>query len=374
MPQQWVILEGGVTNTFPLSINQSVDWTKMVRGECSLQSNTDFAKDGVLAYTPPPAASGSFFAKEFVPESTADTDVHTDTQTKRFWAYGRWWRINLATPHRLEYTDFGQQDAATFTAIGYDDFNEDSNDPIAMIATSGDGKWFILKATCAYTLTNANGDSTNFKKSAAYYGMGCCNPAAWVSNAVVAGNVVAVWDGGGEFGPRHYLWDGVNGATELSRNVRALSEMQSKDQRAGVNWPQNLILCGRLVYDLDNKRVFYYNETENFATAVTRPYFEAQFRPIVVSKLAVICTGKTGSFTVTVEYGQAEDSLEESKVYLVAITNTSKNRFRHVIMLETPIRCRVWRLAIDQLTGTGITQIQALTEIADNPDAYDGEV
>ena len=185
------------------------------------------------------------------------------------------------------------------------------------------------------------------------------------------GNAAVTWSAGAS-GYRHFLWDGRGDAIELSRLVRNYASAPSAAVSPAVNWARNLILFGSLVYDMENRRVFYYSGLSK-GSLTTRPYFHINFHPVLLTKLAFFCNGKSGSFKATVEYGQAADALQSSKSFVVNVTDTTKARFRHVWTLESPIRCRVWRLKITELTGIGITQIDAATAIDDGPDGYDGD-
>jgi hypothetical protein len=361
---EWAILE----NNWPQSLNQGVEWVRLRKGECSAQDMVSYERDGVLSYSVAPQRSVAFIARRFVdPDYAGDLG---DDKAKRVWAYGRWWRVSPDYPYRFEYTDVGQADSDTFEVVGYDDFNQDGDDPIRMVVPDGEGRWFILKDACGYTLTNANGSSSSFRKSSAYFGIGNANEGQWYSNAVIAGNVVTSWNGNGEHGFRHYMWDGRNGSAELSRNVRDLAAMQSAVTRCELNWSQNLVIAGNLVYDLELKRVYYFSGAQT-ASMTTRPYFDVQFNPIIVRKFSFICTGKSGSFDVTMEYGQSEDDLHESKKYTVSIKDSTKKRFRHVWELPRPVTTRVFRLKIENVTGTGISQIEVLSSRYPNPESWD---
>ena len=366
MAFQWAILE----DNFPASVNRAVEWVQLKNHECRDQDHCAYERDGALAYADKPVTSSAFTARQFIPP---EADPPTDFQCKSVWAYGRWWRISpdAEYPFRMEYTDVGQSAATEFVVYGYDDFNQDGDDPIRMIAPDGDGRWFVLKEKCGYTLLNANGSSTNFRKTAAHYGVGNSNPGQWYSNAVIAGNVVTMWTCAGTTKPRHFMWNGaVDGATELSANVRPLAEGQSENVRCEINWARNLVIAGPLVYDLEMKRCYYFSAA-NTASFTSRPYRQAHYVPVTVSKFAFICTGKSGQFNATMEYGQAEDDLQQVKAGTIKITDQTKNRFRHVWELPTPVTARVFRIKIDGLTGTGITQIECLSELGGSPDSPD---
>lgn len=359
----WSTLE----DAWPQSINQAVDWINLRRGECSIQDQLSFALDGPMKYSESPKVSSSFVAREFV-DPAESGDLGT-SRCKRVWAYSRWWRINVFKPYRFEYTDLGEAESETFAAVGYFDFNQDGDSPIRLVVPDGEGRWFVLKYSCGYTISNANGAVDNFKQSSAYYGIGNSNTGSWYSNAVISGNVLTTWDCGGSTNMRHFMWDGNSGAAELSRNVRTLSAAQG-EVRCSADWSQNIVIAGRLVYDLDLKRVYYFSGADT-ASYTTRAYHHKQYLPVTVYKFAFITTGASGSFEATMEYGQVEDGLEKTRTFKVEINDRSKNRFRHVWMLENPVTCRVFRLSIANLTGTGISQIEVLSESSENADGMD---
>lgn len=370
---RWVTLEGGVAQTFPLSINQSVHWTGLRRGECSTQDMTTYELDGILSYGAAPLASPSTVVKQFV-----ENIANSVTELRWHWAYGRWWRINPTNElgYRFEYSDVGLEatDPSEVTAIGTIDFKEDGTDEIRQISTGGDGKWFILKPKCGYVITNADGDSGSFRKSAAYFGIGCSSPGRYFTNTVLTGHVASAWDGGGQHDTRHFLWNGDSDPAELSRNVRVLAGQVGKgdpNHRCVINWSQSLVIANQLVYDMDQKRVLYYSGAGS-ASVTTRPYFDPLYIPVVVRRFAVYTDGKEGQFTITCQFGQAEADLATSRPYDIKITNTAKNRFRQVISLDNPARCRVFRVKITGLGGCGITQIDAEVEKEITPDSADG--
>lgn len=332
-----------------------------------MQDHLSFALDGPMKYAEAPAASSSFIAREFIDPSRPG-DIQNN-ECKRVWAYSRWWRVNVFIPYRLEYSDLGQADATEFVAAGYDDFNQDGNDPIRLIVPDGEGTWFVLKNACGYTLSNANGAVDNFKKSSAYFGIGNSNAGTWYSNASISGNVVTTWDCGGSTGMRHFMWDGNSGAAELSRNVRSLAADGGR-VRCSVDWSQNIVIADKLVYDLDLKRVYYFSGAKS-ASYTTRAYHHKQYFPVTIYKFAFITTGAVGSFSAVMEYGQAEDDLEKTKAATITVSKTSANKFRHVWVLENPVSCRAFRLKISGLTGTGISQIEVLNETSENVESWD---
>lgn len=356
-----------IEDAWPQSINQSVDWINLRRGECSAQDHLSFTLDGPMKYSDAPKVSSSFVAREFV-DPNQDGDLGTN-RCKRVWAYSRWWRINVFKPYRFEYSDLGEADAEQFTPVGYFDFNQDGDSEIHLVVPDGAGTWFVLKSLCGYTISNANGAVDNFKQSSAYYGIGNSNAGLWYSNAVISGNVLTTWDCGGASGMRHFMWDGNSGAAELSRNVRDLAAKQG-DVRCAADWSQNIVIVGKLVYDLDLKRVYYFSGAKT-ASYTTRAYHHKQYLPLTVYKFAFITTGVYGSFEAIMEYGQVADDLEKTRVFKVVINETSRNRFRHVWMLDNPVTCRAFRLNISNLTGTGINQIEILSEASENADGMD---
>jgi hypothetical protein len=360
---KWAILE----DNWPQSINQAVDWITLRKGECSYQDQVSFDRDGAMKYSDAPSASPSFIQRRFIPPDAPDEPG--DQWCRRVWAYSRWWRINPDKKYRWEYSDLGQADSAEFVAVGYDDFNQDGNGDIRLVVPDGEGKWFILKDTCGYTLSNANGGTDSFKKSSAYFGIGNSNSDSWYSNSVITGNVLTMWNCGGATPIRHFMWDGSNGAAELSRNVRELAGAQS-EIRVSVDWAQNLVIAGKLVYDLDLKRVYYFSGAAT-GSYTSRAYHHIQYNPVTVYKFAFITTGTVGSFTAIMEYGQAEDDLQKTKEFKVNVTSEPKNRFRHVWELRVPVTCRVFRLKITGLTGTGISQIESLSETSENVESMD---
>ncbi len=366
MRTEWAILE----DTFPQSINTYTDWLRLRRGECTNIDNVSWERDGVLQFAGKPKPSAPFIAREFV-DPDGDAPVTPD-QAKRVWAYGRWWRVSRDYPYRLEYTGFGQETNDTFVVSGYDDFNEDAvlNEDkelnrISMIVPFDGGSWVILKPKAGYVLTNANGDAAAFRRAPAYYGIGCSNPGSWYSNCVIGGNVATAWDGGGQHGIRHYLWNTRDGAEELSRTVRDLSANVGEDERCKIDWSQNLVIAGGLVYDLIARKVYKYSDASG-ASFTSRPYYEVFFKPTMWKSLGFICTGDEGSFNVTFEYGQAEDSLSESITKKININSRNKREFFHEWVFEDTITTRVARIKIDTLVGAGITQICALSSLVDS--------
>jgi hypothetical protein len=82
---QWVTVEGGITNTFPLSINRTAYWTALRRGECYAQDMTDRNRRGALSFEEKPQPSIQFFIKKFV-----ENVRNEDAEIKDMFFYGRW--------------------------------------------------------------------------------------------------------------------------------------------------------------------------------------------------------------------------------------------------------------------------------------------
>jgi hypothetical protein len=363
MSYQWVTLE----KKLPNSINTGTEWIKLSPGECTDIDMADSETNGILRYSDKPSQSNSFITKKFVSPEMGNI---RESELKLFYSYSRWWRVNYETPYRLEYTAFSEGAIPTsFTVEGYQDFNQDGDGPIIIVVPSGSGELFILKANAGYVLSNCAGSGTSFQKSRAYYNIGSCLTGSHYSNAMIDGKVAVAWDCGGLTGVRHFLWNGGDTSIELSRNVRKYSEAQSKDTVVAINWAQNLVIADDIVYDLESRKIFRYSGAKT-ASFITRAYTDQLFRNMLVKKLAFYTTGKTGSFTPIIEYGQAEDNLANQRSQKIVVSKSIQNRFRHVWSLETPAKARAFRLTIESLSGTiGIFQIDALVDIISDPDA-----
>lgn len=359
---QWSTVEGGITNTFPLSINRTAYWTSLRRGECYYQDMTDRNRRGVLSFEAAPQASSNFFLKRFV-ETVGDTG----SQLNSFFAYGRWWRVNLTDQSKLEYTPLGLNQPDFNTNVGVVDFIEDSDDPIRLVATDGDGRMFIIKRGCGYTLEGANQDPSVWRKNAPEFSIGTVHEGPSFTNALLNGSLALVWDGGGEHGKRHYLWSGRGAGVELSEDIRELTEADVLTTTASINWSQQLILAGSICYDMNARRIFNYSGATT-ASYTSRPFYDSMYRMQTVYRLAFITDGKAGSFDANLEYGQAPDDLQKTRSFKVRIKDSAKNRFRHIWNIDIPILCRVWRINIDNLVGCSISQIDADVAINPNPD------
>jgi len=364
MKSQWAILE----DNFPQSINTSVEWIKLRKGECSDLNMVSYEHDGVLQYANAPKASSEFLSKKFVPATQGALGAN---EASRVWMYNRWWRVSLTdgTRFRLEYTGLGEADQTAFNLDGYVDFRDDGDDEIRMIVPFESSSWVVLKENAGYVLSNANGDSSSFRLSPAYWGIGCSNPDSWFSNAVIGGNIATVWDGGGSHGRRHFLWNTRDGAEELSLTVRSLAEGQNANVRAEINWSQNLVIVGEVVYDLVKRRVYHFAGGE--ASFTSRPYYEVFFNPIIWSSIAFICTGDKGSFKATFQYGQIGEGLGKEISKTITINDRNKDEFYHEWKFDQPINTRVARLKIEEIDGCGITMIAALSALTSSIRATD---
>jgi len=364
MAGTWAILE----DNWPMSINTSVEWLKLRKGECSDLNMVSYEHDGLLQYAAAPIPSKEFIKKKFVPSSQVTL---SDTEAKKVWLYNRWWRINLqaGTKFRLEYTGLGEQDVEAFNLAGYVDFRDDGDDEIRMIIPFESGSIVVLKEKAGYVLSNANGDSSSFRQSPAYWGIGCSNPGSWYSNAVIAGNIVTVWDGGDSHGRRHFMWNTRDGAEELSLTVRALAEAQDNDIRAELNWSLNLVIVGEVVYDLVKRRVYHF--TGGKPSYTSRPYYEVFFKPIIWQSIAFVCVGDKGSFKATFQYGQIGEGIGKEISKVIKITDRNKDEFFHEWVFDEPINTRVGRIKIEEVDGVGIAQIVSLTQLADSIRATD---
>jgi hypothetical protein len=357
---EWVVLE----KEWPTTINQSTDISSLVRGECRDLDMVSFETDGILQHASAPVPSPQFVVKEFVPAGTTNP---TPDQIESVYKFGRLWRISEVKNWLVEYTDFRQSDdTSAFVTVGFLDFSEDGQTEVRMIIP-GDDRWFVLKQGSGYVVENATGSSDSFKKSTAYYGIGCSNPGLLYSNAFMAGSIATAWDGGGEFdGNRHFLWDGKNGQLELSRNVRKIAESQGVGERCKISWSQNLVICGSLTYDLETKRIYHFSGN-NFAQWSSRAYFEVHYRPITVRGFEFICTSDSGQFDVTMFYQRERDGTEKSVSETFTINQSNRQRFRHTWNLNETLSCRRYRLEITNLSGVGIYQISSLVEIGSSP-------
>jgi hypothetical protein len=359
---QWVTMEGGITNTFPLSINQSAYWTALRRGECFEQDMAERNRRGILRYQSAPAESPQFFIKDFVPE-IADTK----RQVLGVFHYGRWWRVDLNDPRSLQYSELGITEE-NFSLDVFTNgilFSDDGDTPIRLIAFSGDGTVFVLKETCAYTLSSANQNPSVWRKSAPEYSMGTTHQGPSVSNPFFDDKVFSVWNGGGSHGNRHFMWSGRGLSIEISEDVREISEAETAATVARVNWSQQLVLIGSLCYDLNARRIFRYTGAAT-ASYTSRPFYDPQFRVQTLYKLVFITSGEEGSADIAVEYGSNLDAIKVTKTAKIVCRASTSNRFRHMITFDLPILCRIWRIKVSNLTGFGIVQIDARIGINQN--------
>lgn len=355
---QWATVEGGMAQGFPLSLNQSADWLSLRRGECYRQDQVNPERDGLMEYVAAPTASQGIFYKKFVDATIATDDLAQD-QINYLEFNGIYYWIDPNTGAHLKYGTQPAVDMFTHTMSG---------DKIKMIVEMGDNRLLVLKSDRGFIVSV---DPDNLRHSTAFYGIGSSNEDPLYTNAVWYGSALIVWNGGGS-GFRHYMWDGRSTPVELSRMVREYASEPAKAVQPVIDWTRNLLIFGSVVYDMQYKKVFYFSGNTS-ASIITRPYYHVHFHPIMLTKIAFFCNGKSGSFKATIEYGQSQDKLSKSKSFVVNITDNTKTRFRHVWTVENPIRCRVWRLHIEELKGVGITQIDACTSIDDTPDSYDGE-
>lgn len=358
---QWATIEGGMAQGFPLSLNQAADWLSLRRGECSAQDMADYEVDGILRYAATPSASSGFFSKKFVAYDKPTGDLAQDEINFLTYNGNSFW-IEPDEGKNLVYNGGATPSAGGATTVTL------SGGTIKLIVEMGDSRILILKDDRGFVFDM---DPNELLISTPYYGIGSSNEGVKYSNAVWNGNAALTWSAGSS-GYRHFLWDGRGEAVELSRLVRAYASEPPAPIMPAVNWAKNLIIFGNLVYDMEYKRALYYSGKTS-CSLTTRPYYHVHFHPVLLTKLAFFCNGKSGSFTATIEYGQAQDRLQRSKTFKVNVTDATKTRVRHVWTIENPIRCRVWRVVISDLVGLGITQIDALTAIDDGPDSYDGE-
>jgi hypothetical protein len=353
---QWATTEGGMAQGFPLSLNQSTDWLSLRRGECYQQDHVSTERDGVMEYGKAPPGSSDIFYYNVVRYDTPEEDLQANEiqgweWDQKYWIEAEEGKDLVAGP------SFGST-TKTYKLSG---------GKIRMVVEIGEWKMMILKEDRAFVF-----DAREQFMTTPYFGIGTSNEdSVLYTNAVWYGNAILVWKAGGtEY--RHFMWDGKGPAVELSRLVREYAAQPSGWVAPTINWSRSLIIIGKLVYDMEYRRVFYYSGSTS-ASLTTRPYYHVHFHPILISKMAFFCNGKSGSFKATIEYGQSQDKLSKSKSFTVNITDSTKSRFRHVWVIDNPIRCRVWRLKIENLTGVGITQIDACSAIDDTPDSYDGE-
>lgn len=374
---RWATIEGGITQTFPLSINRTAYWTALRRGECFYQDMTDRNRNGILSFQGDPKPSSNYFTKRFV-----QTVTDTASQVDAVFFYGRWWKVNGSS---LIYSDLGKptpdftktyptlivngnvQQSVTVDNSLFVDFIEDSSDPIRLIATDGDGKIFVIKSNCGYTLDNANQDPGIWRKSAPEYSIGTVHSGPSFTNAILNGALMLVWNGAGEHGNRHYQWNGRGAGVELSEDIREITEGDTLTELAAINWSQQLVLIGATCYDMNARRIFNYSGATT-ASYTSRPFYDPMYRMQTVHRLAFITNGREGSFDAQIEYGQSADNLQKSKIFKVQIKQSTANRFRHIWTLDLPVLCRVWRVSIKNLTGCGISQIDADVSLNDSPD------
>jgi len=375
---QWVTVEGGITNTFPLSLNRTAYWTALRRGECYDQDMTSRVRRGVLSFEAAPQPSTQFFVKQFV-----ETVRNEDTQIKDVFFYGRWWKVDgtrlVYSPLGREEPVYGRERVVVRTSTGevlereitdvIDSVNfiEDSDDPIRLVATDGSGRVFVIKSKCGYVLDNANQDPSVWRKSAPEFSIGTVHEGPSFTNAILNGKMYLVWDGAGEHGKRHYQWSGNGSGIELSEDIRELTEADQLTTTAAINWSQQLVLVGSVCYDMNARRIFYYSGQPT-ASYTSRPFYDPLYRTQTIYRMAFITDGRAGSFDAVLEYGQAPDDLQKTRAFKVRIKDSAKNRFRHLWNLDMPVIGRVWRIKIDNLVGCSISQIDADIAINRNPD------
>lgn len=362
---RWSTVEGGIANTFPLSINRNTHWTALRRGECYAQDHADYERRGTLRFAEKPQPSTQSFIKEF-----SDILYSADTQVTEFFAYGRYWKVNLEDKRELLFSEIYTGDTIDFGADNGILFATDGDDPISLVAVDGDGRIFIVKRSCGYVLTDMNLDITSWRVGAPNYGIGTIYTGCGYTTAVINKALALCWDALEGGARRHYLWDG-DSVVELSEDVRTLTDAEGATTNGSVNWARNLVIFGPFVYDLNNKRVMYYSGKAT-ASFTSRAYYEANYTPITLYRLAFLTDGKEGSFKATIEYGQADDNLQKTKAFTVKVTPNSRQRVRHVWNLDMPILCRIWRLKIEDLTGCAVVQIDVDSSLADSPDDDDG--
>ena len=147
---------------------------------------TDRNRNGILSFQGDPKPSPNYFTKQFV-----ETVTDTSSQVDAVFFYGRWWKVAVNFKTRLYYSDLGRP-TADFSNGKYIDFVEDSINPIQLIATDGDGRIFVIKSTCGYTLDNANQDPGIWRKSAPEYSIGTVHEGPSFTNAILNGADLAV--------------------------------------------------------------------------------------------------------------------------------------------------------------------------------------
>jgi hypothetical protein len=362
---QWSTVEGGVSNTFPLSINRTSHWTALRRGECYFQDMTDWESIGALSYVPTPKKSPQCFIKKF-----EQFVFNPNTDVVEFYAYGRYWKVNPNNRTEMLFSEITFGGDSEYLEDSIISFLDDGEDPIRLVAPDGNGRMYVLKNNAGYLLEGLNGDLVSWQKSAPNFGVGTTLTTTSYTNAVYNGRILTVWDAGEEGVNRHYVWDGDD-VVELSEDIRELTDADSSVTSGLVNWAKNLLIFGKFVYDLNNKRVFYYSG-EEAATFTSRPYFQSNYSPISLYRMAFITDGQTGSFTAQIEYGQSKDNLQKTKEFNVVISPTSRKRIRHIWNLDMPVLCRIWRLKITGLTGCSISQVDVYASVESDPDRSDG--
>lgn len=362
---RWSTIEGGIANTFPLSINRNAHWTALRRGECYAQDMTDWERIGVLRHIAKPVKSTQCVTKQF-----SSFAFNPEVNIVEFYAYGRYWKVNLAAPNELLFSEIYLGGDIVYDPDAAILFADDGEDPIRLVAPDGNGRIYVIKRNSGYLLTDVNADISQWRKSAPNFAIGTIHEGPSYTNAIYNGSVLVCWDAGESGARRHYLWNGTN-VVELSEDIRGLTDADSSVDLGFVNWAKNVLLFGPFIYDLNNKRVFYYSG-EATASFTSRAYYDANYRPVTVYRMAFITDGKQGSFKATIEYGQSDDNLQKTKAFIVKVTQNSRNRVRHVWNLDLPVKTRIWRLKIEDLTGCAISQIDADVAVEASPDVADG--
>ena len=355
---KWTTIEGGLTNTFPLSINRTTYWTALRRGECDFQDMVQRVQRGILSYEQTPLPSPECFVK--ILDSTLSGELPDAVNSVSH--YTRKWTVEGTL---LKYGPIGGADPDQSI-----NFNDDGDNSIRLVAFASNGTVFVLKNNCGYSITGTNLATDNWVRSSPNYGIGTdlargvIDNTCYTTNAIYENSVLLV------FNKRHYLWNGEGSPVELSSDIRGIAE--DLDVRSGlINWLEELLFVGPIAYDLREKRVFHYSGA-NVSRITTRPYYAPDYRPLTIYKMAFICDGREGSFDASIEYGQSADNLSRTKTFRVTIRKNSKQRFRHLWILDLPIVCRVWRVRIENLTGCGIAQIDAYSSASTSPDDADG--
>jgi len=333
---------------------------------------TDRNRRGILSYQAKPAPSSNFVLKKFV-----TTVVDTEKELSAFFAYGRWWRINPTDYSVLQYTILGlpTPDFSDWVQVGgfltqnngAIDFIEDSDDPIRLVAADGDGRVFVIKKSCGYVLSSANQDPSVWRKSAPEFGVGTIHEGPSFTNSIFGKDIALIWNSNGETKNRHYLWSGSGAAVELSEDIRELAGSDEQTTTASINWSQQLVIFGNIVYDINARRIFNYTGSAT-ASYTSRPFYQPMYNMLTIYRLAFITDGKSGSFDAEIEYGQSADNLQKTKAFKVRINDTTKVRFRHVWNIDIPVVCRVWRIKITNLSGCSISQIDADVGVNKSPD------